>query len=417
MPNATAPIEFGLEDDDDDDDLEHGRTVQDPAHRLQHLVQLIVGGAIFGLGSAIVLPLTDTVRGQSLAAEMNMGIVLTLHAIMVWRRSRGIREDARKRLFEVDVLRGAVLQHIISFHVAWDFSYANLISTCSHTLPYQRKLEDYFRFLAVIVFGHAIVIWIGRAGHILLAEMLFALLSWVIVTTWKYWASRFGMALMMFVAGYVSMVKYERLARTSRLSFMKSVLWHTLLLSSVASLLTVATYWKNQHSYMCNGAVHLLALGSIVHLPFLLAPRCAIIIGPALSILASTGHLTEWRGCGSFDHQPFIFGIGAQIFGVGAARFHIAQPLAWLLAHRSKDITFAWSGQRSFLIYLAHQPVVIPLIYGLYTILTALGAKRGRALFCDKASYVNISSILQLVNASRQDLLTPNGFNKTMVMA
>ena len=152
-----------------------------------------------------------------------------------------------------------------------------------------------------------------------------------------------------------------------------------------ALIITIATYFATPDVFIFFGILHQIALASLLGLLFLRMPWGAIAI-IALFVLFARDHLrTElldapiwwWSGLSQFiprssDYEPIFPWFGWVLVGISAAK--LSAKMDWL--PRLANIRFAEPliiariatflkllGRNSLLFYLAHQPILIALIY------------------------------------------------------
>ena len=145
-----------------------------------------------------------------------------------------------------------------------------------------------------------------------------------------------------------------------------------------AGAVTLATLWIFPDSFIFFGILHCIALSSVLALPLLRAPLWATILAAMLA--GAAPHWVAqplfdqpafwWLGLGTYlpasnDYRPLLPWFGAVLLGVAAARLALAMPIAPLhLRHSRIVLRLAWAGRHSFLIYMAHQPILFALVWG-----------------------------------------------------
>ena len=145
-----------------------------------------------------------------------------------------------------------------------------------------------------------------------------------------------------------------------------------------AGAITLATLWIFPDSFIFFGILHCIALSSVLALPFLRAPVGGTLLAAALACAAPhwlaqplfDQPIFWWLGLGaalpaSNDYRPLLPWFGVVLLGIAAARLALALPIAPLyLRHSRIVLRLAWAGRHSFLIYMAHQPLLFALVWG-----------------------------------------------------
>lgn len=226
---------------------------------------------------------------------------------------------ASPRVPALDLARGLALIAMVMFHAGWDVSFLGLAwPQLRFTLPWQ-------------VFGHAIA-----------ATFLFIS----------------GVALVLAQrAGADSLAFLQRLGKVA----------------GAALLVTLVTYLALPDLFVFFGILHLIALGSVLALPFLRAPVWGVVLAAgavaALPLLVSTEALSSpwlvWLGLGeeapnSSDFVPVFPWFAFMLAGVALARVTDWQRFAAPAPQGRLARLIAFAGRHSLLIYLVHQP----LLYG-----------------------------------------------------
>ena len=151
-------------------------------------------------------------------------------------------------------------------------------------------------------------------------------------------------------------------------------------IAGAAALITAATYVAFPQSFIFFGILHMIAVGSVLALPFLRLP-------PALTALAAAAVLaapflvsdpafdTRWLAWIGFyetppdtnDFEPVFPWFAAVLAGVALGRILLDTPLrARVAALRARGRIargLVWMGRWSLVIYLAHQPILLGALY------------------------------------------------------
>lgn len=234
---------------------------------------------------------------------------------------------ARERWDVVDVARGVAIAAMVVYHFGWDLSFLKLMGTNIVAVPAWQ--------------------WFAKS----IAGSFLTLVG-------------IGLALA-HAAGFRARSFLRRLAK----------------IGGAALVITIVTYFVFPESYIFFGILHCIAVGSVLALPFLRAPRVvtltaalACLIAPKVFRDPALDHpLLDWLGLGLLeprtnDYVPILPWFGMILIGValgatlvwrqqalGLARWRARNPLARALAA---------AGRRSLPIYLLHQPILLAVLYG-----------------------------------------------------
>lgn len=148
------------------------------------------------------------------------------------------------------------------------------------------------------------------------------------------------------------------------------------LIAGGALIVTLATWWFNPRTFVFFGILHMIALASVLALPFLRLPTWAVVVAAVVVFVAPRYVAAQlfdapalwWLGLSttppaSVDYVPVFPWFAVVLAGIAAGR--------WLIAY-SADGPFArwrptaaagrWvvlAGQWSLAIYLVHQPILV----------------------------------------------------------
>ena len=228
----------------------------------------------------------------------------------------------RARWPALDAARGAAIVAMVVYHLAWDLSFLQLIATDVVGHPAWQLFARTIAATFLILVGVGLVLAHGREVR------------------WKpFW---------------------RRLA----------------VIAGAALAIKVANRFDIPDEYIFFGILHCIALSSVLALPFLRAPAIVLAAVAAFCFAAPRlftnpaldGPLFEWLGLGSElpstnDYVPVFPWFGFVLLGLWAGRLVLplaprspSVPRRW---HHPLSCGLVWSGRRSLLIYLVHQPVLL----------------------------------------------------------
>ncbi|QCK85107.1 DUF1624 domain-containing protein [Phreatobacter aquaticus] len=233
-----------------------------------------------------------------------------------------------RRLDMIDALRGVALLGMFAYHLSWDLAYLGFVR---QSLPFEP---------AMAWFAHAVAgsfLALAGAGLVLADDR-----------------------------------GRDRAAYLRRLA----------LVAGAATLVTIVSYFAMPQAMVTFGILHLIALMSVLGLPFLRMPRVvaalAAIVVAALPLAFRSpafDHPTlAWLGLSttspnSIDFVPLFPWAAAVLAGIVAMRAILESLPDGAWAHWRAEGRFTrllvWGGRRSLWIYLVHQPVFLALLFGL----------------------------------------------------
>jgi uncharacterized membrane protein len=226
----------------------------------------------------------------------------------------------------IDIARGIAVAAMIVYHFAWDLSF--------------------FRLIATDIVAHPV---------------------------WQLFARAIAASFLMLVgAGLV-------------LAHGKGVRWRSFfkrlaVIAGAALLITLATSLAMPESYIFFGILHCIALASVLALPFLRAPGVVTLAAAAFAFAAPWLFTApaldvpalDWLGLGARlpatnDYVPVFPWFGFVLVGVAATRLILRHAPRLGSPPRGRESRLrrglAWSGRRSLIIYLAHQPVLLACLF------------------------------------------------------
>jgi uncharacterized membrane protein len=258
--------------------------------------------------------------------EAKAGAKFTRAEIPV-QHSMGVEPGvARERWPGIDLARGLAIAAMVLYHLAWDLSSVRLIATDVVGHPAWQV------FARTIAASFLVLVGIG------------------------------------LVLGHGEGVRWRSFGR--RLA----------ILACAALAVTVVTYVALPDAYIFFGILHVIAVSSVLALPFLRAPPAVLAGGAAFCFAAPLlftapaldAPFLDWLGLGSRapvtnDYVPVFPWFGFVLLGVAAGgllprrtagpRTPAGGPTGPLAR------ALIWSGRRSLLIYLLHQPLLLGCLF------------------------------------------------------
>ena len=232
----------------------------------------------------------------------------------------------RQRLSALDALRGLALIGMFIYHLTWDLGYFRLVSP---DLPFSPVMM--------------------ALGHLVAASFL-ALSGASLALSWQS-----GFNLKNFTRRFVTIV-------------------------IAATAITALTAWQFPDAVIFYGILHCIAIASLVCLALYRAPLWSVFTFAALLLtlpfLIASPQFDEpqwwWLGLGtrdppSLDWRPFMPWTGFALIGFGMMRYWLSAGLPqWLINWRETNAAsrlLVLGGRNSLLVYLAHQPIFIVLVF------------------------------------------------------
>lgn len=235
-----------------------------------------------------------------------------------------LQTQKRPRLQLIDILRGVALIGMVIYHFSWDLAFYGY-------LPQEIVSQGGFRLLARCV------------------------------------ASAF-----LFLAGFSLYLAH---ADAIRWQFF----WRRMvIIAATACLITVVTYFIIPDQFIYFGILHEIALASLVGLVFLKTPIMLNIVVTAAVFITPcyfqpfSNPMLYWLGLSetprfSADYVPFFPWFSAALAGLTLAKIMNRYALLhWLqpgIRPQFLNIGLQWSGRHSLLLYIAHQPVLLALLF------------------------------------------------------
>lgn len=228
----------------------------------------------------------------------------------------------KERWPALDLMRGLAIAAMVVYHFAWDLSSVRLIAT-------------------------------DIVGH----------------PAWQFFARAIAASFLTLVGVGLHIAHGDKLR-------WRAFFRRLAIIAGAALVVTLVTWWAMPRQYIFFGILHCIAVSSVLALPFLRAPVGVLAGATALCFAAPflfTGPaldapVLDWLGLGAQapvtnDYVPIFPWFGFVLLGLAVGR-----RLRGLALHtpsgsagRANPVVRAlvWSGRRSLIIYLVHQPLLL----------------------------------------------------------
>ena len=152
------------------------------------------------------------------------------------------------------------------------------------------------------------------------------------------------------------------------------------ILIAAAGLVSLGTYYMDPNTFVFFGILHMIAVGSVLALPFLFAPLSVVVIAAVLSLLAPhyltypVFDMAGWWWLGltphpppTVDYVPLLPWFGLILGGIVAGRLFLAHGGAsrfagWRPSNLAERLV-ALVGRWSLAVYVVHQPILIGALF------------------------------------------------------
>lgn len=177
--------------------------------------------------------------------------------------------------------------------------------------------------------------------------------------------ARTCLCLFLFCAGYSIALNYQ--ANPDCKPFLRSFSRNWLKVSAGALLVSLTTYVAAPANWIYFGILHCISISALLALIFIRLPYIAIMTG--LSIMVAYwgwGYYFPWIHLNhrSLDYIPLFPWSGMVLIGLGCAKFNLH-----LKIQIPTTVWVYYISKRSLMIYLAHQPILIGLIWSFQQLL------------------------------------------------
>ncbi|SDU28591.1 DUF1624 domain-containing protein [Stappia sp. ES.058] len=203
----------------------------------------------------------------------------------------------------------------------------------------------------------------------------FSLVDWRVSSdpAWRGFAISIA-ASFLFLAGVSLALAHENGIRW------RPALWRIARIALAAAAISVGTYFVLGDEFVRFGILHAIAAGSLVALPFVLAPPLPTLAA-ALAVFLLPRHVAVsfpgdqwlmWTGLTedpplSVDYVPLFPWLAAILAGIAAVKLLRGRtPWSLLAGIRAKGAfsrTMAFAGRHSMIVYLLHQPILFGSVW------------------------------------------------------
>jgi uncharacterized membrane protein len=276
-----------------------------------------------------------------------------------------IRSGSSRNDF-IDFLRGWAITFVAFYHWMYNLSIAGFVPKMpffNRSTIIGETVEFWLYFLVTFMILTEILYYSVHVGYV-----WFAFITAVCIP-WHYAASQVsGVGIMLITMGMASYVQNHDGIKW------RKVLRRTAHLALISALISIVTYFVIPREWIYFGAIHCIAVLSVVHLPFIVYPQLSIV-GTILIILHYVYYsrnfildFPRWRV--TADYMPWFANLAYVLLGVFLAHkgLHKATHLPRCLwggfrpGIRWQDTIFPYLGRHSLFIFIAHQVVLFPLI-------------------------------------------------------
>lgn len=295
------------------------------------------------------------------------------------------RPHAYRSVF-LDALRGNFLGFMVIYHFSYDLTMMRLHSLrFSPDATWREEGLSYAMYVTMCCLLFMTIAPLSKYW----GAIIFCAGGWFSVEFWPHMTSNVGAGGFCFVIGCASALNLENCIavsdsrRAGIQRFLHSSFKRLFIIAMAASAVTVATYLVDSLEYITFGALHMICVVSVLHLPFLYVPRFAFLVAVFLVILRMMSLEPEPEkrvdNPNAFDYQPVLPNLAALLFGVFAHSigYHRLESLPSLLRlcwaeaplYRVNECgLFAFLGRHAVLFYLLHQVAFYPVSIAIATL-------------------------------------------------
>ena len=289
-----------------------------------------------------------------------------LHSTKLPEIKRSQTKLGKPRKEFIDFLRGWAITFVTFFHYMYNVSIARFVPAIplfNRSLIIGQIIEFWIYFLVTFLILTEVLHYSVYAGY------FWFLFITAVCIPWHYAASQVsGVGIMLMTMGMASYVQNHEGIKW------KKVLTRFGQLVVVSILISIVTYFVLPDEWIYFGAIHCIAVLSIVHLPFVVYPQFSIF-GAIFITLHYLFYkpkffldVPQWRV--TADYMPWFSNLGFVLVGIFLAHMglHNTTRLPRCLwgkfrpGIRWDDTIFPFLGRHSLFIFIAHQVILFPLI-------------------------------------------------------
>jgi uncharacterized membrane protein len=204
-------------------------------------------------------------------------------------------------------------------------------------------------------------------------------LPWVRVLDADFNRSAFWLSFRgLIVTSFMALVGVSlHLAREGRISPVRY--WRRIgVIVLCAALVSAGSYLMFPQTFISFGILHCIALCSLLAWPLVSRPRAAAIVGIALIALGNSVHDAffdarplQWIGLmthkpATEDYVPLLPWLGVVLIGIAAGAWLSSRHFSPLAPLSAAPGWVQWLGRHSLLVYMAHQPLLLAVLWLLF---------------------------------------------------
>jgi uncharacterized membrane protein len=150
---------------------------------------------------------------------------------------------------------------------------------------------------------------------------------------------------------------------------------HVAIIAGAALLVSIASYLVFPQSFIWFGVLHAIAASLVVARPLVARPRAAALVGAlvitagvVISSPAFDNRYLGWLGLMTHkpvteDYVPLFPWTGVLLLGIAVGQLLVRANFAPLAPLSRLPAALQWLGRHSLVVYLAHQPLLMSLLW------------------------------------------------------